>query len=153
MHSAAIEGSEAFADLPTWLCAAMYKAELTTDTVTFDARVDTSSLKYEFSPNSDFFNKITGGVYRFMDTTMTTCTSDDYATCLIAKGDDVIFSVDYYYTSVEDYGLSEEDSYPKKLPILLFINLITFIHYCLKTAVFYFSIIFLHYNFPRFFFY
>lgn len=109
MYEAAAEGPEAFADMPSWLSAALDDAEKTTQSVEFDSRKDTSSLKYTFSTNKDFFRQMTCGLYDFMDATMTTCTDGTDTTCLIAKGDDVMFSADYYYESLEDYGLAEDE--------------------------------------------
>lgn len=109
MYEAAKEGPEAFADMPTWLSSALDEAEMTTETVEFNSRTNTSTLKYEFGTNKDFFKKMTCGLYDFMNATMTTCTDGESTTCLIAKGDNVLFSADYYYTSVEDYGLSDDE--------------------------------------------
>lgn len=109
MYEAALEGPEAFADMPTWLCAALDDAETKTSDIVFDARPDTNSLKYKLSSNKDFINEITCGLYDFMDTTMTTCTDTDFTTCLISKGDDVIFSADYYYIPIAGSELTDDE--------------------------------------------
>lgn len=109
MYEAAKEGPEAFADMPAWLSLALEEAEMTTESVEFDSRTDSSTLKYEFGPNNDFFKKMTCGLYDFMNATMTTCTDGETTTCFLAKDDEVLFSTDYYYTSLEEYGLSEDE--------------------------------------------
>ena len=111
MYEAAKEGPEAFADMPAWLTSALDEAEMTTESVEFDSRTDSTTLKYEFGSNSDFFKKMTCGLYDFMNATMTTCTDGEITTCLLAKGDEVLFSADYYYTpleELEEYGFSED---------------------------------------------
>lgn len=109
MYEAAKEGPEAFADMPTWLCAALDEAEMKTESVKFDSRTDSSTLKYEYVGNEEFFQKMTCGMYNFMNATMTTCTDGTDKTYLIAQDDNVLFSADYYYTSLEEYELSEKE--------------------------------------------
>lgn len=109
MFDAAVEGPEAFMDMPTWLCAALDEAELVSTDVVFDSRIDTNTLRYKFGPNGDFFRGVTCGMYDFFDATMTTCKGDDYVCCLVSKGDRILFSVDYYYTTVAETGLTEEE--------------------------------------------
>lgn len=108
MYAAAKKGPKAFADMPTWLCAALDDAKATTDSVKFDSRTaDSSSIRYLFNSNKNFFKNLTFGLSDFMDATMTTCKKDKDVTCLLAQGDEVLFSADYYYTSLKDLGLSK----------------------------------------------
>ena len=110
MYEAAQEGPEAFADMPTWLSAALDEAEEYTETAKFDARKDSSTLRYEFGANKEFFKMITCGLYDFMNATMTTCSDDEGAICFVSQGDKVIFAADFYYYSMEEFGFTEEDA-------------------------------------------
>ena len=118
MYAAAKKGPEAFADMPTWLCAALDDAKVTTDSVKFNTRTtDSSSIRYLFNSNKNFFKNLTFGLSDFMDATITTCKKDKDVTCLLAQGDEVLFSADYYYTSLKGTGLSKAQvkQYTKKL--------------------------------------
>lgn len=107
MLAAMEEGGEAFADMPGWMMEALNTGGVPVEKE-FDVRIDTLGKIYN-SHNDEFYDVLTGGFYDYITYTMTSCTSDEGNSYLIADHDEVIFSYDEYSESVAGYGMTEED--------------------------------------------
>lgn len=110
MLEAAAEGPEAFADMPGWLLKGLDNAVDKEQTCTFNTR--NPDLKgFSMASNHEFLEALTAGVYPYLGCTMTTCidSSDDSSYYLVANGDIVHYSTDYYFLSLEGLEYTDED--------------------------------------------
>ncbi len=110
MMEAAAAGPEAFADMPTWLLKGLDNAVDKEITITFNTR-NPDMKGYSMASNHEFLEALTAGAYPFLSSTMTTCidSANDSKYYMVAKGDTVNYSTDYYYLPLEGLGLGEED--------------------------------------------
>lgn len=110
MAVAAIEGGEAFADVPGWMMDAL-NGDL--DTVEYEVQARTmSNGKLYDGFNDEFFSALTGGFYEYIPATMTTCTSTDGyddKTYMLAVYDVVTASLDEYNFPFEGVEYTEDE--------------------------------------------
>ncbi|MDE6618916.1 MAG: hypothetical protein K2K74_00210 [Lachnospiraceae bacterium] len=110
MLEAAAEGPEAFADMPSWLLKGLDNAVDKEITVTFSTR-NPDMKGFSMLTNHEFLEALTAGAYPYLGCTMTTCidAANDSEYYMVASGDTVHYSTDYYYLSLEGFDLTEED--------------------------------------------
>lgn len=106
MIEAAKEGPEAFADMPSWLLKGLDNAVDKEITITFNTR-NPDMKGYSMSSNREFLEALTAGTYQYLSSTMTTCidAANESEYYLVAKGDTVNYSTDYYFMSLDELGL------------------------------------------------
>lgn len=106
MLEAAAESGEAFADMPGWMMEALNTGGVPVEKE-FDVRISSNGV---FAGESqDLYNILTGGFYDYITYTMTSCTDEYGASYLLASYDEVLYSLDEYYESMEGYELTEEE--------------------------------------------
>ena len=109
MNAALLEqvknGGNAFADIPTWLSRGIDPPGSEEDeefTVYVSSR--DGKMVITTGANREFFNAITGGFYKYLNITMTTCTSSDgFVIQLAAIGDNIVGMIQ---TETEPYDAS-----------------------------------------------
>lgn len=110
MNAALLEqvknGGDAFADVPSWLSQGIDHSGSEEDeefTVYVSSR--DGKMVITTGANRDFFDAISGGFYKYLNITMTTCTSTDgFFIQLAAIGDNIVGMVQ---TETEPYHASE----------------------------------------------
>lgn len=110
MKEAAEEGPEAFADMPGWLLKGLDNAVDKEVTITFDTR-NPNMLGYSMTSNYEFLEALTAGTYPYLSSTMTSCIDsvNESEYYMVAYGDTVHYSADYYFLSLEGLGLDEAE--------------------------------------------
>lgn len=105
------EGGESFADVPTWMLAAL---ETGGEEVEKEIEIRTKSNNSLYEGfNEEFYDAITGGFYSYIATTMTTCKGDseyNENTYLLSSYDKVKYSLDEFVMPLDWDTYTEEEA-------------------------------------------
>lgn len=110
MANAALEGGDAFADVPTWMMNALNTGGDPVEK-TVKVRTHSNGSLYE-GYNDELLDVMTGGFYDYIMTTMTSCVeNNEYqdASYLLAIYDTLHYSLDEYIFPFDGIEYSDED--------------------------------------------
>lgn len=110
MMEAAQEGGEAFADVPSWMMKALNTGGEEKE-VEVEIRTHSNGTLYD-DYSKEFFSALTGGFYRWIGYTMTTCSANNEyndMTYMLAKDDIVKLTLDEYVLSFEGEEVTDEE--------------------------------------------